>query len=283
MFFAVKLKWMLGFFIVVCTLGLFLSLGAINVFKEDELQGIDLPILMYHHILKEEKMHGAYVISPEEFEADLKYLKEKGYNTVLISDLINYTKNLAELPENPVMLTFDDGYLSTLKYAGPLLEKYNMRAVVSVVGSITKLYDTTPDRNISYAHLNFRDLKEMEESKVFEIQNHSYDMHKNAQGKRHGSKKLYGESEKEYIEKLKKDLGECQNLLLENAGIMPTCYTYPFGMISKESIEPVKEMGFLASLSCYEGENVITKNPDSLYLLKRYNRAHKRSAEKILE
>ena len=51
-----------------------------------------------------------------------------------------------------------------------------------------------------------------------------------------------------------------------------TCFTYPFGGISNSSLDIIKELGFKASLSCEEGINKITKNPNSLYLLKRYNR-----------
>ena len=34
---------------------------------------------MYHGLLKETKRTGAYVVTPETFEKDLQYLKEKGY------------------------------------------------------------------------------------------------------------------------------------------------------------------------------------------------------------
>ena len=40
---------------------------------------VQLPVLMYHHMLKEESRHGSYVVSPEEFERDLIYIKEKKY------------------------------------------------------------------------------------------------------------------------------------------------------------------------------------------------------------
>ncbi len=52
-------------------------------------EGVEIPIVMYHSVLKDEAYHGKYVISPAEFENDLSYLKSHGYTTVLVSDLIN--------------------------------------------------------------------------------------------------------------------------------------------------------------------------------------------------
>ena len=40
----------------------------------------------------------------------------------------------------------------------------------------------------------------------------------------------------------------------------------------KSKLDIIKELGFKASLSCEQGINKLTKNPNSLYLLKRYNR-----------
>ena len=60
-------------------------------------------------------------------------------------------------------------------------------------------------------------------------------------------------------------------------------FTYPFGMVSEESKDIIKDIGFKASLSCTEGVNEISRDPDGLYLLKRCIRTPDKSAEKILE
>lgn len=43
-------------------------------------------IIMYHGLLKEEKRQGQFIISPNLFEQDLRYLQENGYTTVVIAD-----------------------------------------------------------------------------------------------------------------------------------------------------------------------------------------------------
>ena len=38
---------------------------------------IELPIIMYHHISKKASALGDYVITPNQFESDLKFIKQK--------------------------------------------------------------------------------------------------------------------------------------------------------------------------------------------------------------
>jgi hypothetical protein len=63
---------------------------------------------------------------------------------------------------------------------------------------------------------------------------------------------------------------------------MPTAFTYPFGRISDESIPIIKKLGFKASLTCDYGINIITKDPEKLYGLKRIARYHNISLKKTL-
>ena len=76
-------------------------------------EGNSLPVIMYHHMLNEQSRWGEWTISPDEFKADLVYLKEHGYTTMLISELISALKGEQEMPKKPIVLTFDDGHEST--------------------------------------------------------------------------------------------------------------------------------------------------------------------------
>ena len=112
----------------------------------EEADGVSLPILMYHSVLKDKSRAGKYVVSPDTLEQDMLYLKGCGYTTVVMEDLINYVENGVPLPEKPVMLTFDDGHLNNKTYVYPLLQKHGMKAVISIVGEYTELFSNTPDR-----------------------------------------------------------------------------------------------------------------------------------------
>lgn len=233
-------------------------------------ESIKLPIIMYHSILKNPAAAGKYVVSPDVLRADLCYLKENGYTTVTFADLLNYVNDNGVLPSKAVMLTFDDGHLNNLTYVLPLLEEYDMQAVISVVGILTDQYTDHPDPNPNYAYLTWADLKAMEETGHIEIQNHSYDMHSTSV--RQGCQRKTNESEAAYREALQADLMKMQMRLEEKSDIKACAFTYPFGLISPESGEYIKEMGFSATLTCYEMCNEITRDPDCLYGLGRYNR-----------
>ncbi|MFR8334172.1 MAG: polysaccharide deacetylase family protein [Oscillospiraceae bacterium] len=45
-------------------------------------------------------------------------------------DLQNYVELGQELPEKPVLITFDDGYESNYMHFYPLLQKYQMKATI---------------------------------------------------------------------------------------------------------------------------------------------------------
>ena len=139
-------------------------------------QTICIPIMMYHQV-KNSKF-GKDVISPYEFESDLKYLSENNYTTITMTQLIGYVYQDDELPEKPIILSFDDGYLSTYQYVYPLLEKYNMKIVLSIVGKSTDAYSKVHDVNVDYASMTWDQVKEIQNSGRVEIQNHTYNLHK---------------------------------------------------------------------------------------------------------
>ncbi|CDE10198.1 putative uncharacterized protein [Clostridium sp. CAG:354] len=232
---------------------------------------IDVPIIMYHSILKDPSRSNKYTVTPAVLEEDLKYIKDKGYTTVTIADLISYVYDDSPLPEKPIVLTFDDGHYNNYGYLFPLLEKYDMKAVISIVGSYTDKFTETDEANLNYSYLRWKDIKELMDTGRIEFQNHTYNLHSNT-GKRIGTKKIKGETDEHYKSILKDDILKLQQEFEENTNYTPKCFTYPFGGISNASLDIIKELGFKASLSCEQGINKLTKNPNSLYLLKRYNR-----------
>lgn len=232
---------------------------------------IEVPIIMYHSILKDSSRSNKYTVTPAVLEEDLKYIKDKGYTTVTIADLISYVYDDKPLPEKPIVLTFDDGHYNNYGYLFPLLEKYDMKAVISIVGSYTDKFTKTDEANLNYSYLRWKDIKELMDTGRIEFQNHTYSLHSNT-GKRIGTKKIKGETDEHYKSILKDDILKLQQEFKENTNYIPQCFTYPFGGISNASLDIIKELGFKASLSCEQGINKLTKNPNSLYLLKRYNR-----------
>ena len=253
-----------------------------NAFAIEDTKGIKLPIIMYHSVLKDSKRSGDYVISTTELENDLVYLKLNGYKTLLMSDVFKYVYEGIELPEKCVMLTFDDVFRNSLVYVLPLLEKYNMKANVSVVGYYTEKFSDLSDNNPAYAYLTYDDILELKRSGLIEIGNHSFNMH-TCNYKRKGVTKNKDETIEKYTDIFIRDTFTTENNLYKKCGIKPQFYVYPFGFYCNESEEILKSLGYKSTFICCEKQNYLTREPSCLYKLNRYNRPSGISSEDFFE
>ena len=89
-------------------------------------------ILAYHGIVDEQSagwVDPAYATHVLQFEQHIAYLKETK-NVVSISELGEMLRNNTPPPRGTVAITFDDGYLSVLTHAAPILKKYGLPATV---------------------------------------------------------------------------------------------------------------------------------------------------------
>ncbi len=261
--------------IVIAALCLLLAVSAFRLPIESVIStaakpSVNMPIIMYHHVLKDKKKLGKYTVSPKEIENDLIYIKQQGYTTVDMEDVINYVYNKAEFPEKPIMLTFDDGHYSNYTYVLPLLKKYDCKAVISIVGEFVDRSTEEGELNTSYSYLSWDLVNELVGSPYVEIQNHSYGMHDICERK--GCMIMKGEDYKEYTKQMENDVGKLQEIIEEKTGYRPTTFTYPYGFVCVECNKILKELGFKATLSCYEGINVLTGKESELFELKRFNR-----------
>jgi peptidoglycan/xylan/chitin deacetylase (PgdA/CDA1 family) len=94
-------------------------------------RSVDLPILVYHHVRPGSS--STLFVSPEEFDNQLKYLRDNGYHTISFTDLADYLENGKPLPERPVIISLDDGWENQFQYGFPILQKYHDTATFYVV------------------------------------------------------------------------------------------------------------------------------------------------------
>ncbi len=263
-----------------CFIVMIYNLSGINTYEETMnkkmVQEIKLPIIMYHAFLKDTNSHGKFVISPNQFEEDIIYILQKGYEPILVNDLISYTKGEKLLPEKPIMITIDDGYFNNYLYVFPILKKYNVKAVISPIMKYSELYSQHDENNAYYSHITWEQGREMINSNLIEFQNHTYDLHSIDNGRK-GIQKKSSESRDEYQKMLYADLYKAHNLIKENFCFIPNAMVFPFGYFSNESEVVLKEMGYQVSFSCNEGINHISPT-SSLHFLKRYNRPDGKSS-----
>lgn len=264
----------------LCLIFFFIGKRIILTFADNSgEERVFLPVIMYHSIA--ETSPGKYVVTPEQVESDLKYLKDNGYTSVTAQQLVDYTNGCGELPEKPVLITLDDGFYNNLYYLLPLLEKYDMYAIVSVVGAYTDNNAVADPHVPGYSYLTWEDINQLLESGRFEIGNHTYDMHSSDNGRK-GCSKNSGETCEEYSRLLNEDISLLQSEMLENTGTLPFVFAYPYSYISQESLPVLHENGFLMTLNCYERPNYIIRDPECLYGINRYNRSGAYSTEEFM-
>lgn len=250
--------------------------ASVNVEDEDR----KMPVIMYHSIMHDSSNLGKYTTTPEQVKSDILYLKEKGYEPVNTTDLINFVNDDGELPERPVMLTFDDGFYNNYLYVFPIIQEMHSKIVMSVVGIYTENCASKPEDNAYWAYLNMDEVKEMYKSGLVEIGNHSYNFHKN--GERKGCLRKKGEEDRRYKTIFENDTLKNQQLLIDAGITAPKVYAYPYGALNGETEELLKKMGFECTLGCEEGINTITKCDSCLYRIKRYNRANGKTSAQFL-
>lgn len=267
--------------IFFCLLLTTLPISASSMEKSDsEPSGVVVPIIMYHGVKTSNTRKD--VITPGELETDLRYLQSNQYSTITMTDLIDYCNNERELPAKPIILSFDDGYYNNYAYVLPLLEKYHMKIVFSLIGIYTDDATNQPLNNLNFSHVTWAQANAMIQSGLVEIQNHTYNLH-TITARRSGCRKNPGESPAHYEKVLTEDVGRLQQEITSMTGTTPNTFTYPYGLVSKEAGPIIKDLGFQASLTCDYGVNLIQKDPEALFGLKRICRPHGLSLQNALQ
>ncbi|MCQ2469045.1 MAG: polysaccharide deacetylase family protein [Ruminococcus sp.] len=233
-------------------------------------KGAFLPVIMYHSVYGDKPQD--YIVTPTQLENDLAWLRKNGYTSVTAEQVIAHTEGKYTLPERSVMITFDDGHYNNLSQALPLLEKYDMNAVISIVGRYTDDYAAADPHCDAYSYLTWEDISVLYASGRIEIGSHTYDMHSST-GRRKGCSIASGESTDDYCKVLRDDLVLLQNEIYAHTGTAPKVFAYPFGCISREGMPVLRELGFDMTLTCREGANYITRDKNCLYGIFRYNRS----------
>ena len=116
------------------------------------------------------------------------------------------------------MLTFDDGYRSNYELIYPLLQEYQARAVISVIGGYIQAEDPL--------FLTWDMCHEMARSGLVEIGSHTYACHDDGE---HGVKRHKGESREDYEARVLPDLQTSIDLIQEKVGTAPVFFAYPNG------------------------------------------------------
>ncbi|MDR1410228.1 MAG: polysaccharide deacetylase family protein [Oscillospiraceae bacterium] len=236
-------------------------------------QEVRLPILMYHQLTKDTCLVNEYCITKDQFAGDLAALKEMGYETVSMAQVIAFCERGEPLPvSKPIVISFDDGFESFYVYAFPLLKKHAMKAVLGVIGEEAERFSNSEDHRLKYSCCTWDQLTEMAESGLVEIESHTWNLHSKKNGRK-GAAKKFGESAEAYRTLLEKDVGATREAYQKHRLPDFSVYVYPYGAFSGESPEILRSLGVRAAFVCDARVNVLRVGETApLMELKRFNR-----------
>ena len=97
-----------------------------------------VPALAYHKIapIPAGARYRCNYVTPARFDLQLRALRAAGYQAISFSQYLANRFDGVSLPSRAVLITFDDGYRSTLDFAVPALRRYGFTATFFVVAGL---------------------------------------------------------------------------------------------------------------------------------------------------
>jgi peptidoglycan/xylan/chitin deacetylase (PgdA/CDA1 family) len=182
-----------------------------------------VPILEYHAI-QPPVAGSAYpqlFVPQADFVEQMKWLDQQGYEAVTLDQVEDAWYKGGELPPKPVVLTFDDGYLSQYVAAFPALEHFHWPGVLNLVAKgadlpdadVKKMLDANPPWELASHTVNHLDLTTLT----------STDLHH--------------------------EVADSRRILQDRFGVPVNNFCYPSGRYDSTVINAVKDAGYRGATS----------------------------------
>jgi peptidoglycan/xylan/chitin deacetylase (PgdA/CDA1 family) len=248
-----------------------------SVTQKPQLYQNKVSVLMFHDI--EPRSVNNDIITPEQFGAKLDYLLRHNFHFITLQQFRNYMGG-SQLPDNAVLVTFDDGYESFYKYAYPIMKKRGISGVCFVITG-----DFSKGALVYTPHMTLKEIKDMiHQDTNTEVQAHTNHLHykiNRNQDALTGKLIVKGvrESKQEYISRIALDLTLCINQLkILNAHPIDT-FAYPFGLYNSSAIQVLKQLGVHYAFTTKSG--MVSQKSDPM-ILPRINAGSPQDSPSIL-
>jgi peptidoglycan/xylan/chitin deacetylase (PgdA/CDA1 family) len=224
---------------------IFLLFSAMALFAQDKPVAPDdsvlVPILIYHAVrpIKSTDTQAIlnYVCTPPTLEKELSYLKTHNYHSISFADLVSHFKESKVLPENPIIISFDDSWEDQLTYGVPLLKKYGFTATFFIIVGAVEIEERH--------QMTWDDIAELVADGM-EIGCHSWS-HPNL-------------TQIRYISRLNRELVDSKTILESKIGRPVTAFAYPYGQYNDTVISLLKSAGYTCARGTFPG--VVHTNQD---------------------
>jgi peptidoglycan/xylan/chitin deacetylase (PgdA/CDA1 family) len=192
-----------------------------------------VPVLAYHNMGPEDR--GRLVIGVKKFEAQMKALRAEGFQSVSLSDYLEFTAGRKQLARKSVLITFDDGYRSFIQYARPILKDYGFTATLFVYTDF-----------VGGGGMSWKELSAMV-AQGFDVQAHS---------KSHSSlRRKEGEPQEAYAKRIEAELAYPAGQFRKQLGRASDVLAYPYGDTDDELLPYVVKYGYVAAFTVRRQSN----------------------------
>ncbi|MDD9271038.1 polysaccharide deacetylase family protein [Paenibacillus sp. GCM10023248] len=204
------------------------------------LKKVSIPVLNYHSVAIDPG--NIVVISPDKLKEQMAYLHKQGYTPLKLDTFIRLLEgdDSLQVPEKPVLLTFDDGYIDNYEQAMPILAKYGFPATLFVSPGMTE----------QDGYLNWEQIRKLHEA-GWDIQPH---------GMSHPHLPRLGADEQTY------EIVEARKQIEAKLGTKADIFCYPYGEYNKTTLKILKQHGFRYAFTTEQG---VATNQQPPYQLKR--------------
>ena len=250
-----KIKLLIA--VIICAIYLNLSVATAQT-------DFYIPSLMYHNINDDYNQKNASVeISSEKFKEHMLTLKNEGYTAIFFDEYLLYLNGKAELPEKPILITFDDGYLNNYTVGFPILKETGMKATIFIITGRMGLQGA-----VTYPHFTWDQAMEMEKSGVVDIQSHT---------QYHGY--LSNMSTASVVLELRKSKFVIEKNLNKKVDFL----AYPYGACNDAVIDIAKKAGYKAAVLAEPKNAGVNRKGENPFLTKRITVYGNMSGADLLE
>ena len=200
-----------------------------------------IPILLYHDVQTDYPAEKAIsTISPQMFEEHIVTLLNNGYTPISYDDIYNASKGSFTMPEKPIVICFDDGYIGNYTHAYPILCKYGVKATIFVVAqTVGHVLPTS-------VHFDWEQAKIMQKSGLVSIQSHTYS---------------HEDLSKMSSFQLERELRFSKYLVEKNLGTKCNYVAFPYGFYNQNVQDAAKRAGYV--ITSQVGNNGINTVADA--------------------
>lgn len=204
-----------------------LLVGIVFPYQALAAGSINIPILCYHNL--NPTIPGSMTLEPKKFEMQIKWLKDNGFTIIPLQQAVDYLQGKpTTLPAKPIVITDDDGWQSVYTYMLPIVKKYNIPVTLFIFPSTISTGKNS---------LTWEQLKELQNTGLFDIQSHTYS-HPNFKQMK---KKL---SPAAYDKFVNNELINSKRILEDKMDKKITLLAWPFGIYNPDLEQAAAKAGY---------------------------------------